>query len=162
MNDFQDQFLNFKSFNPQNSEHLKVQSIVENDPLVQSFFPEWREITSLSINDDSKTYYSYMVSINNEIIALCTVVFINDEKAVFSQTVLPNYRNHNYANMIRQSVLKHLYSKGVKEVNGYIRKDNERIIRNLEKNGYKVSEIPGQDLLQVTYLNEERTSDKNL
>ena len=74
---------------------------------------------------------------------------------VFSQGILPKYRGNNYASLIRNNVIEYLKSIGVENMVAYVRLDNENIIRNFFKNGFKIERVGSTDLYQVTYLERE-------
>ena len=146
----------FEKFSKLNKEHLKIAKVFEHDELINKYFSEWEEITRLSIDDDSNTFYSYVVSIDNVVIGILTITFTNDLECILSLGFLPEYRGKGNAGIVRSAMLDYLFSLNIKKVKGYIRKDNINNLRSIAKMKVMAREVSNTDLYEVIYEKETR------
>lgn len=144
-----------EKFSAQNLIHLEVAKKFQKDPVIQKFFSEWEQITYLSIDDDSNTYYSFVI-FDNKPIGICTITFNNDEICTFSQGYLEEYRGHGYSKIIRDIIKEELFSQGVRVIKGYIKKDNLSSIKSAAKTGMNLIEVPGTGLLEIQYFSNRK------
>ena len=148
--------ITFEKFNKDNIEHLKLASTFQKDSLIKEFYSEWEEITRLSIDDDTTTFYSYVVSIDRIIVGMVTLTFTNDEECVLSLGFLPKYRGKGNAGIVRGAMLDYLFSLGLTRVKGYIRENNLNNLKSVAKMGVTVNPVANTDLYEVIYENEAR------
>lgn len=139
-------------------EHEEFLEKFRHDELTNKFFDEWESIAKESLTDESDSIYAYVVEIDGNLVGLISLCFINDTSAVFSQTILPEYRGRNYAGIVRKNVLDYLKSIGVENVVGYVKLENENIIRNLYKSGFNLKRVGNRDYFEVVYSEMENNN----
>ena len=149
--------ITFEKFSKDDANHLKLASIFQKDSLIKKFYSEWKEITRLSIDDDTNTFYSYVVSIDNIIIGMVTLTFTSDEECVLSLGFLPKYRGKGNAGIVRSIMLDYLFSNGVSKVKGYIRESNVNNLKSVAKMGITVNPVTNTDLYEVIYEKEKKS-----
>ena len=145
-----------EKFSKDNLHHLEVARSFKKDQAIQEFFSEWEQITALSLNDDTNTFYSYVIFDDKQPIGICTITFNNDETCVLSQGFLEEYRGKGYAKLIINIVLEALFNQGVKVIKSYIKKNNVSSIKSVTKTNGSLFEIPNTDLLEVRYTQERK------
>ena len=143
-------------FSKDNRSHLEVAKKFDNDPVIQDFFSEWKQITALSLDDDTNTFYSYVIFDENEPIGICTITFNSDDGCVFSQGFLAEYRGKGYAKLVRNVVSEALINQGVKVIKAYIKKRNVSSIKSVSKTNGFLEEVPGTDLLEIRYTQDRK------
>lgn len=143
--------MRLERFSADNIEHLKVASIFKKDSLIKKFFSEWEQITYLSVGDDTNTYYSYVVFIDGIPAGMTTIVFNDDTTVTFSLGFLPKFRGSGNGGKLRSLILDYAFSHGIERVKGYIKRDNIRNLRSVEKSGGEIIDFPGADLVGVCY-----------
>ena len=153
--------ITFQLYNPQNESHQVFIKEFSQDELTNKYFEDWQDIVFSSTNPDNDAEYAYIVEIDNNLVGLFTLTFqdLENKNVVFSQGILPKYRGNNYASLIRNNVIEYLKSIGVENMVAYVRLDNENIIRNFFKNGFKIERVGSTDLYQVTYLERENKNE---
>ena len=145
-----------EKFSENNIIHLGVAKRFKEDPVIKKFFSEWEQITRLSINDDTNTFYSYVIFDEIRPIGICTITFNSDDVCVFSQGFLAEYRGRGYAKLVRNVVSETLFNQGVKIIKAYIKKNNVSSIKSVNKTDEFLEEVPGTDLLEVRYTQDRK------
>lgn len=145
-----------ENFSENNIIHLGVAKRFKEDPVIKKFFSEWEQITRLSINDDTNTFYSYVIFDEIRPIGICTITFNSDDICVFSQGFLSEFRGMGYAKIVRDLVKENLFNQGVRIIKGYIKKDNMSSIKSITKTNENIIEVPGTDLLEVQYTQDRK------
>lgn len=144
-----------ETFSKNNIKHLEIAEKFKNDLTIQKFFSEWQEITYLSLDDDTNTYYSYVI-FDEVPIGICTISFIDDETCVFSQGYLNEYRGKGYSKRVRNIIIEELFKRGIKVIKAYIKKDNISSIKSVLKTGEELIEVPNTDLIEVKYTSTRK------
>lgn len=143
-------------FSKDNRSHLEVAKKFDNDPVIQEFFSEWKQITSLSLDDDTNTFYSYVIFDENEPIGICIITFNSDNVCVFSQGFLAKCRGKGYAKLVRNVVSESLFNQGVKVIKAYIKKSNISSIKSVSKTNENLVDVQGTDLLEIQYTQSRK------
>ena len=143
-------------FSKDNLSHLEVAKKFKSDQVIQEFFSEWEQITALSLDDDTNTFYSYVIFDEIRPIGICTITFNSDDICVFSQGFLSEFRGMGYAKIVRDLVKENLFNQGVRIIKGYIKKDNMSSIKSITKTNENIIEVPGTDLLEVQYTQDRK------
>lgn len=151
INKIEGQEVTLEKFDKNNHNHLNVAMKFKKDKVVNMFFPEWEQVTYLSIADDTNTYYSYIINILGLPVGLCTMTFINNETVILSQGFLNEFRGKGYYKLFIQTLLNYLFTTEVKQVKSYIREKNISSIRSALKIGMALSKVPETDLLEICY-----------
>lgn len=149
-------FISLEKFSKDNLAHLEIAKRFKEDPVIQKFFSEWEVITKLSLSDDTNTFYSYVIYLENKPIGICTITFNSDDICIFSQGFLSEFRGNGYAKLVRNLVIENLFNQGIKSVKGYIKKDNISSIKSVAKTNENIIEIPNTDLLEVQYTQDRK------
>ena len=123
--------------------------------LDNQFFEDWQGMIRDSLRDTGDTIYAYLTEIDGNIIGLCTICFMDDHSAVFSQGILPQYRGNNYAGKVRKAMVSYMKTVGVDNLVGYIRLENENILKNLIKEGLNVQKVGTTPYYEVRYYEQE-------
>ena len=108
-----------------------------------------------SLRNTGDTIYAYLTQVQGNVIGLCTICFIDDHSAVFSQGILPQYRGNNYVGKVRKVIMDYMKTRGVDTLVGYLRLENDNIVKNLCKEGFKVQKVGNTDYYEVRYYEQE-------
>lgn len=148
--------ITFHLYDPQNESHQEFIKEFSKDELINKYFENWQDLVFSSVAPNNDAEYAYIVEIENNLVGLFTLAFqdLENKQVVFSQGILSKYRGNNYASLIRNSVMQYLDSIGVEKAVAYVRLDNENIIRNFFKNGFKIERVGTTDLFQVSYIDK--------
>ena len=142
--------IELERFSNKSKEHLKLAKYLKNDLLINEFFSEWESITNLSLNDDSNTFYSYVIK-DIDLMGITTICFISDYECVISYGLLDKFRGKGYSKLVREILINELSKLGVTTIKAYIKSNNVSSINDILKTGLSLSEVPNSDLLVVSF-----------
>lgn len=153
--EFESNEIKFKKYDPVKKEHIEFVEEFGQDELNNEFFEGWEGMIRDSLRNTGDTIYAYIVEVDGNTAGLCTICFIDDHSAVFSQGILPKYRGQNYAGRVRQAIMDYMKTVGVYTLVGYLRLENDNIIRNLSKQGFSIQKVGNTPYYEVRYYEQE-------